>query len=118
MKVLLREKSNLQGPFPNEVAADLTMRKLQEERLFKQESYDDDVARWLRILLGKYWFHVSRQRACHLGGHRRYRKDDEVCDVLKISYCILCAGLLKLMKAYPPQFKYREATGYADKAVC
>jgi hypothetical protein len=108
-------KSNMEGPFPNDVAAHFEAYNFIAEKEFERGNYG--AAQWWWVLLNHYWFYVSRLRPCYLGGTRKSKKDEELCNVLEKSRYMTSEGLLMLTKACLRQLKYSEAVTYAYHAI-
>jgi hypothetical protein len=77
------EKSNLEGPFPNDVTANLTAYNSLAEQEFEQKDYDG--AQWWWIILDHYWTYVSRSRPYRLGGRRICEEGSELQEILRKS---------------------------------
>jgi hypothetical protein len=108
-------KSNMEGPFPNDVAAHFEAYSSMAEKEFEQENYDAAV--WWWISYHFYWYYISRLRPYSLGGRRKCEEDDGLCDILKNSYHIPPEKHLMLAKACLRRFKYKEALIYAYNAI-
>jgi hypothetical protein len=106
------EKSNLEGPFPNDVAAHLIAYNSLAEQEFAQEDYYG--AQWWWYVLDHYWTYVAHSKPSRLGGRRICEKGSELRDILLKSYHMSAKGRLKIVKACLRQSHYSEAARYAD----
>jgi hypothetical protein len=110
------EKSNLEGPFPVDVAAFLAKCNSLAEREFEQESYL--AARRWWATFEEYWIYISRLRPYRLRGRSLCEEHNGLRDILKKSYYMFCKGLLKLVKASLRDLDYKMAIEYAHDAIC
>jgi hypothetical protein len=108
-------KSNLEGPIPNNVAAQFTEYNCLAEQAFGQGNYD--AAQWWWGLLEEYWLYVSRVRPYHLDSRRICMENDQLREVLRESYYKCHEGLMKIVKECIRQMNYRDATVFADDAL-
>jgi hypothetical protein len=109
------EKSNLEGPFPNEVAMHLAEYHSLAERDFERKDYNS--ARWWYKLSGEYWKFILYLRPHRLGGSMVWQIGDELWDVLRKSLPIFYEERLKLMKTCLRESKYPAAFDDANQAL-
>jgi hypothetical protein len=104
------ERSNLEGPFPDEVATHLAKYHSLAEREFERKDYN--AARWWCNLSDDYREYVVFLGSYRPGGREvSWQKGDELWDVLMKTSPMFYNMRLKLVKACLRQLKYKEAIG-------
>jgi hypothetical protein len=110
------EKSNVEGPYPNDVAAHFAEYNSIAEQAFKEGNYD--TAQWWWSLLEEYWLYVSRLiRPDHLELRRICTEIDQLRKILRRSYHKCHEGLMRIVKECIRQLRYRDAAVFADDAL-
>jgi hypothetical protein len=108
------EKSILEGPFPDDVAAHLMEYVSLAEQEFERKNYNSARRYW--TTLQEYWAYVFGMRLYGLGGRRTCDHSDGIQDVLRQSQTMRSEGLLKHVKALLHELRYEEVVAYAGKS--
>jgi hypothetical protein len=114
MRELLK-KSNLEGPFPNDVATQLAGYRSLAEQEFKRKDYS--AARWWCNLSDDYWDYILFLDHSSGGRNRRWQRNDEIWNVMMELPPIFYEMRLKLVVACLRQSKYDTAISIDEDAI-
>jgi hypothetical protein len=108
-------KYNSDGPFPNEVATRLTEYHCMAKRRFEQKDYV--AVQWYGTVIDDYMTYLFLLKPHRLKGAVICEPGTELWQVLKKSFTMYHEGRLDLVIASLRQFKYTDATKYADDVL-